>query len=123
VNAARIPKAPPALKRPVWGAASAPSLCSRYARPSIKNAMSSVKKSVKKATVERRVQINRRKVKMNQPMRYSPKESRKGTGDSASSVDAIWKPPGVKMMAVPIQKPPYDARAVAPKVLPRAISL
>jgi hypothetical protein len=27
------------------------------------------------------------------------------------------------MIAVPIQKPPYDERAVAPKVLPVAISL
>jgi hypothetical protein len=53
----------------------------------------------------------------------SPKESRNGFGESASSVDAIWKPPGVRMMAVPIQKPPYEARAVAPKVLPSAISL
>lgn len=44
-------------------------------------------------------------------------------GDSASSVEAISKPPGVRMMAVPIQKPPYEDRAVAPKVLPRAISL
>jgi len=36
--------------------------------------MSSVKKSEKKAMVDRRVQINRRKVKMNQPMRKRPKE-------------------------------------------------
>ena len=120
VNAAMIPKAPPALRRPVWGA---PSLCSKYARPRNRKARSRVKKSVKKATVERRVQISSRKVKMNQPMRYSPKESRKGVGDSASSVEAISKPPGVRMMAVPIQKPPYEDRAVAPKVLPRAISL
>jgi len=67
VNAARIPKAPPALRRPVWGAPVPP--CIRYARPSIKKARSRVKKRVKKATVERRVQINSRKVKMNQPMR------------------------------------------------------
>jgi hypothetical protein len=66
VNAARIPKAPPALRRPVWGA---PSTWSRYARPRNRNARSRVKKRVKKATVERRVQINSRKVKMNQPMR------------------------------------------------------
>jgi hypothetical protein len=120
VKAARIPKAPPALRRPVWGA---PSLCSKYERARNRKAMSSVKKSVKKATVERSVQISSRKVKMNQPMRYSPKESRKGVGDSASNVEAISKPPGVRMMAVPIQKPPYEDRAVAPKVLPRAISL
>ena len=66
VNAARIPKAPPALRRPVWGA---PSTCSKYARPRNRNARSRVKKSVKKATVERRVHIRSRKVKMNQPMR------------------------------------------------------
>lgn len=39
----------------------------KYAIPSSKNAMSSVKKSRKKATVERRVQSRRMKVKMNQP--------------------------------------------------------
>jgi hypothetical protein len=66
VKAARIPKAPPALRRPVWGA---PSLCSKYARARNRKARSRVKKSVKKATVERRVQISSRKVKMNQPMR------------------------------------------------------
>jgi hypothetical protein len=69
------------------------------------------------------VQMSKRKVKMNQPMRYSPKELRNGSGDSASRVDAIWNPPGVRMIAVPIQKPPYEERAVAPKVLPRATSL
>jgi hypothetical protein len=66
VNAAMIPKAPPALRRPVWGA---PPLCNKYARPRNRNARSRVKKRVKKATVERRVQIKSRKVKMNQPMR------------------------------------------------------
>ena len=35
--------------------------------PSIRNAKSSVKKSIKKAKVERRVQMSRRKVKMNHP--------------------------------------------------------
>ena len=33
------------------------------------------------------------------------------------------KPPGVSIMANEIQKPPYDESAVAPKVLPTAISL
>ena len=40
----------------------------------------------------------------------------------ASSL-SISKPPGVRMMAKEIQKPPYEDRAVAPKVLPTAISL
>jgi hypothetical protein len=66
VKAAIIPNAPPALRRPVWGA---PPLCSKYARPRNRNAKSRVKKRVKKATVERRVQMSNRKVKMNQPMR------------------------------------------------------
>ena len=35
--------------------------------PSIKNAKSRVKKSIKKAKVERRVQMSRMKVKMNHP--------------------------------------------------------
>lgn len=35
----------------------------------------------------------------------------------------IEKPPGVKAIAREIQKPPYDESAVAPKVLPAAISL
>lgn len=35
----------------------------------------------------------------------------------------ISNPPGVKVMATAIQKPPYDDSAVAPNVLPMAISL
>jgi hypothetical protein len=67
MNAARIPKAPPALRRGVLGPPVPP--CIKYARPSIRNARSRVKKSRKKATVERRVQISSRKVKMNHAMR------------------------------------------------------
>ena len=37
--------------------------------------------------------------------------------------DSIWNPPGVRMIAKEIQKPPYEDRAVAPNVLPTAISL
>jgi hypothetical protein len=33
------------------------------------------------------------------------------------------KPPGVRIMANEIQNPPYEDSAVAPKVLPTAISL
>lgn len=35
----------------------------------------------------------------------------------------MLNPPGVRMIANEIQNPPYDERAVAPKVLPTAISL
>lgn len=35
----------------------------------------------------------------------------------------MLKPPGVRIMAKEIQKPPYEDRAVAPKVFPTAISL
>lgn len=56
--------------------------------------------------------------------RKSPKESWKfSTPPSASSVSTIWNPPGVRMMANESQKPPYEDRAVAPNVLPTAISL
>ena len=40
-----------------------------------------------------------------------------------SSVSSISKPPGVRTIANEIQKPPYEDRAVAPNVLPTAISL
>jgi hypothetical protein len=39
-------------------------------------------------------------------MRYRPKELRNGYGLSASRVAMISKPPGVRIIAVPIQKPP-----------------
>jgi hypothetical protein len=67
MNAARIPKAPPALRRGILAAPVPP--CCRYARPSMRNARSRVKKSRKKATVERSVQISSRKVKMNHAIR------------------------------------------------------
>ena len=44
------------------------------------------------------------------------------TVDVASRSSIIANPPGVKMIAVPIQNPPYEDSAVAPKVLPTAIS-
>jgi len=40
-----------------------------------------------------------------------------------SRADMILNPPGVKTMAREIQKPPYEDKAVAPNVLPAAISL
>ena len=43
---------------------------------------------------------------------------------SAFVIDSIISnPPGVRMIAYEIQKPPKDESAVAPKVLPTAISL
>ena len=65
-KAAIIPKAPPVLIRAEFGA---PLEFSRYPMPRNRKAMSRVKKSEKKATVERSVQRSRIKVKMNQPMR------------------------------------------------------
>lgn len=59
-KAARIPKAPPALRQAMLP-------CWRYEIPSMRNARSSVKKRKKKATVERSVQMSRMKVKINQP--------------------------------------------------------
>lgn len=91
--------------------------------PRSRKARSSVKNSEKKATVDRRVQTSSRVVKTNQPIRYKPNELRNGAGLSASSVSTMLKPPGVRMIAKEIQKPPYDERAVAPKVLPTANSL
>ena len=63
-NAARRPKEPPALMRPGFGAPAAVRF--RYPQNNNRNVMSRVKKSKKKATVERRVAINKRVVKMNQ---------------------------------------------------------
>jgi hypothetical protein len=88
----------------------------------MRKARSSVKKRKKKATVDRRVHISRRKVKMNQPIRKRPKESRKVLSLISWRALSIAKP-GVRIIAKEIQKPPYDDRAVAPKVLPIAISL
>ena len=61
-NAARRPKTPPAFKHPGCGA---PSTGCKYAIPSNKNAMSSVKNREKNATVD--VQMRRTVVKMNHP--------------------------------------------------------
>ncbi len=109
--------------------------------PSSRNAMSKEKKREKKATVERSVQSTRIVVKMNQPFDYvskrrknwvqeqrptiknSPNSSAKAFGPAVLSSFSIWNPPGVRMMANESQKPPYEESAVAPKVLPTAISL
>lgn len=68
-NAARIPNAPPARRQGMLGSPAVRSAAVgvRYAIPSIKKARSRVKNSRKKATVDRRVQMSRMKVKMNQP--------------------------------------------------------
>lgn len=51
--------------------------------------------------------IRSKKVKMNHPIKKRPKEFRKGAAlPSPSSVETIWKPPGVRMMAKEIQNPP-----------------
>ena len=57
-------------------------------------------------------------------IRKNPNELRKAAAFSPVTIDSsIWKPPGVRIMPKASQKPPYDERAVAPKVLPTAISL
>lgn len=63
-NAARIPKAPPALMQDVLGC---PPEGWRYPMASRRNARSSVKNKKKKATVDLNVQNKRRVVKMNHP--------------------------------------------------------
>ena len=58
-------------------------------------------------------------------MRKNPKELMNATSPPFLSVSEamIPNPPGVRVMAKEIQNPPYEERAVAPKVLPTAISL
>ena len=57
--------------------------------------------------------------------RYRPKEFKKAASDPSEAVRwlTISNPPGVRIMAKESQKPPYEDNAVAPKVLPTAISL
>ena len=69
-NAANNAKYPPAL---IIGVLGAPSVACKYPILRSKNAMSRVKKSKKKATVERSVQISSKNVKMNHPIRKNPK--------------------------------------------------
>lgn len=64
-KAAARPKAPPPRMRPVLGSPAAFSYM--YAHASRRNAMSRVKKSRKKASVDLKVQTSRMVVKMNQP--------------------------------------------------------
>lgn len=57
-------------------------------------------------------------------IRKKPNEFAKPRAPSPASIEAMMsKPPGVRIIANESQKPPYDDRAVAPKVLPTAISL
>lgn len=91
--------------------------------PKRRKAMSRVKKSEKKATVDFRVQMRRRKVKMNQPNKKRPKEFSHVAFEKDSRSSTMAKPPGVRMMAKESQKPPYEESAVAPNVFPIAISL
>jgi hypothetical protein len=117
---ARRPKTPPALMTLALGV---PSVAWRYPIPRRRKAMSRVKKRKKKATVERRVQMTRMVVKMNQPMRKNPKALVKSFLPPEAYAASMSKPPGVRMIAKESQKPPYEESAVAPKVFPTAISL
>jgi hypothetical protein len=73
------------------------------------------------------VQMSRMVVKMNQPARKKPKALLKSlTPTVVVAVDVYAAPmpkPGVRTQPMAIQKPPYEERAVAPKVFPTAISL
>lgn len=102
-NAARIPKAPPALMAEIRGA---PSTRARYPIPRQRNARSRVKKREKKATVDLTVQMSNKKVKMNQPNIKNPKESRNRGLVGPPRDETILKPPGVRTIAKEIQKPP-----------------
>jgi hypothetical protein len=123
MKAANNPKYPPALIVFGWGTPA--SLARRWPIPKRRKARSKKKKSRKKATVDRSVQINRIVVKMNHPIRKKPKALLKSLTPApvASYDDTISNPPGVRTTANESQKPPYDDRAVAPKVFPTAISL
>ena len=56
-------------------------------------------------------------------IRNRPNESRKAGSVAPPRESTIWNPPGVRIMPKAIQKPPYEDSAVAPNVLPTAISL
>lgn len=119
-KAAMRPKAPPATIHPDCGCL--PSFW-RYPIPKSMKAMSRVKKREKNATVDRSVQMSRMKVKMNHPMRKRPNEFKNAASDFATSWVSMLTGAGMRTIAKEIQKPPYDERAVAPNVLPTAISL
>jgi len=68
--------------------------------------MSSQKKSKKNMTVERRVQKRRIVVNIHQPMRKNPMLSRNIPLVPPPRAETMLKPPGVRIMAKEIQKPP-----------------
>ena len=112
--------------------AGAPSVALRYPIASRRKAMSRKKNRRKNATVDLSVQRTRIVVKMNHPTRKNPNALVKSLGSAPVGVPsaaftayAAWipKPPGVRTIAKEIQNPPYEERAVAPKVFPTAISL
>jgi len=119
-KAASMPKPPPALVS-FSADLRAPLLVAYSPQASMRKARSSVKKSMKNMTVDRSVHSNRMKVKTNQPVRKKPSAE---FNESPELSNAAATPKlGVRMRAYEIQKPPYEDRAVAPKVLPTAISL
>lgn len=117
----RSPKNPPAL---MMGGFGKPSLLRcRYPMASRSKVKSTVKNRKKNAKVDRRVSRRRSVVNMNQPIKKKPNESKNIPGPPAASmVSGIANPPGVRVIAKAIQKPPYEDSAVAPKVFPIAIS-
>lgn len=119
-KAAKKPKRPPVFCR-AREAVALPKSAAYCSMARKKKARSRKKKRRKKATVDRRVQSRSTVVKMNQPVRKKP--STLATLPSYGPSGAVMPHSGVKRIPYEIQKPPYEPRAVAPKVLPAATSL
>lgn len=118
-KAARRPKPPPACCSDV-AAPALPLALANSEHESMRKARSRVKNRRKNMMVDRSVQSSRMNVKMNQPARKKP--STEASSLASVYASSAWKP-GVRRMAYESQKPPYDDSAVAPNVLPTAISL
>lgn len=119
-NAAKKPNRPPVFCR-AKAAVALPKSLAYCSMARNKKHRSRVKKRRKKATVDRRVQRRMMVVKMNQPVKKKP--STLATLPAYGPSGAVMPHSGVKRMPYESQKPPYELRAVAPKVLPAAISL
>jgi hypothetical protein len=121
-KAAKSPKYPPALIHEAFGPYEplGPMELDKYPIPRRRNAMSRKKNSRKKATVDLKVHIKSKVVKIHHPIRNTPKAL---TNLLPLYASTISNPPGVSTMANDNQNPPYDDKAVAPNVFPTAISL
>jgi len=73
---------------------------------SIRKERSSVKNKRKKANDDHSVQTSNTEVKVNHPIRYRPKESRKAALLTATRFYSIPEPTGARVMANDSRKPP-----------------